>query len=128
MPNVQVSINQRNIEVNTHRTNVTAGIIRSEVSSVAGKTGAVLLDIDDIDSLQEALDSISAGSDKTFVHNQTLASTNWLINHGLNKFPSVTIVDSGGNQVIGEIIFDPLNLNSLMVSFSNAFSGQAYLN
>lgn len=66
------------------------------------------------------------GSDKTFVFTQNVASDLWIINHNLNKFPSVSIVDSGNNMVIGDVIYE--NANNLQISFSGAFSGSAYLN
>ena len=64
--------------------------------------------------------------DKTFTFNQAVASTEWQINHGLNKYPSVTIVDSGNNIVIGDIEY--IDKNNVKCTFSSAFSGSAYLN
>lgn len=64
--------------------------------------------------------------DKTFTFNQAVASTEWQINHGLNKYPSVMIVDSGNNVVIGDIEY--IDKNNVKCTFSSAFSGSAYLN
>lgn len=69
---------------------------------------------------------VSSFEDKHFEHNQTSASSNWAITHNLGKFPSVTVVDSAGNFVVGEVIH--LNNNNLTVSFRGSFSGKAYLN
>lgn len=66
------------------------------------------------------------GGDKTYVHNQVVASKTWEITHNLYKQPSVTIVDSGGNTIVGEVEYT--NLNSLVCTFSSPFSGKAYLN
>ena len=49
-----------------------------------------------------------------------------LINHNLNKHPSVTVVDSGQNVVYGEVQYT--DTNNLTVSFNATFSGNAYLN
>lgn len=65
-------------------------------------------------------------NDKTFEHNQVPASATWNIVHNLNKFPSVTIVDTGNNVVIGEIHY--VDANNIVVNFSSEFSGKAYLN
>lgn len=64
--------------------------------------------------------------DKEFQFSQTVVSDKWLVKHDLNKYPSVTIVDSGGNQVFGEVEY--IDENNLKISFSSPFSGKAYLN
>lgn len=40
--------------------------------------------------------------------------------------PSVTIIDSGGNMVYGDIVY--LNNDKIVVNFSYPFSGVAILN
>lgn len=60
------------------------------------------------------------------IHNQTVSSSTWNITHNLNKFPSVSIVDSSNAEVIGEV--EHINANSLTVKFSAPFSGKAFLN
>lgn len=64
--------------------------------------------------------------DKRYVHNQNTTSATWVVPHSLNKFPSVTVVDSAGSIVIGEI--DYTDMNNVTLTFSAAFSGVAYLN
>jgi len=59
-------------------------------------------------------------------HTQANPSAIWTINHGLNKFPSVTVVDSAGTQVFGDV--DHTDNNNLTITFINQFSGKAYLN
>jgi hypothetical protein len=60
------------------------------------------------------------------IHNQTVSSSTWSITHNLNKYPSVSIVDSSNEEVIGEV--EHINSNSLTVKFSAPFSGKAFLN
>ena len=62
----------------------------------------------------------------TYVHNQTTPNIEWTITHTMNKFPSVTIVDSAGSIVEGAV--DYINLNSCKITFCGAFSGKAYFN
>jgi hypothetical protein len=62
----------------------------------------------------------------TTIFNQDTPATTWSIVHDLNKFPSVTVVDSSGNVVIGEIVY--LGPISLTITFESSFSGKAYLN
>lgn len=65
-------------------------------------------------------------ADKTFTFNQVTAAAIWEITHNLGKHPSVTVVDSGGNVVIGDIEYT--SVNTLTCTFSAPFSGKAYLN
>lgn len=65
-------------------------------------------------------------SDVNYVHDQSVPSTNWMIHHNLGKYPSVTIVDSAGTIVVGDISY--LSISSLIAVFSNSFAGKAYLN
>jgi hypothetical protein len=68
----------------------------------------------------------TAGGDKSYTHNQGSPSSTWNIEHNLGKKPSVTIVDSAENYVVGEIEY--VDSNNVTLSFSSAFSGKAYLN
>ena len=60
------------------------------------------------------------------IHTQTVSSSTWSITHNLNKYPSVSVVDSSNEEVIGEV--QHINPNSLTVKFSAPFSGKAFLN
>lgn len=66
------------------------------------------------------------GSDKNYIFTQAVASSAWTIRHGLAKFPSVVIVDSGNNVVIGDVEY--IDSDTVVCHFSSAFSGKAYLN
>lgn len=79
-----------------------------------------------IDNKTVELNTNSQLQTKTFEHNQAAASNTWSITHNLNKNPSVTIVDSGGTVVIGQI--DYVSKNELTINFTAAFGGKAYLN
>ena len=64
--------------------------------------------------------------DKTFEYIQLSASNTWEIVHNLNKYVSVTIVDSGKNMVVGDIEYE--SPNKVIIRFQASFSGRAYLN
>jgi len=66
------------------------------------------------------------GADRHFPFTQNVSSDTWSITHNLAKFPSVTIVDTGGNEVTGEV--EHIDNNNLIVKFSAEFTGTAYLN
>lgn len=67
-----------------------------------------------------------SGSDKNYVHNQSAAAATWIVDHNLNKFPAITIVDSAGSKVYGDIVY--ITTNRAELRFSAAFSGKAYFN
>lgn len=71
-------------------------------------------------------DDISGAVDKNYVHNQAIASAVWNVNHGLNKFCSVTIVDSAEDVVEGDITY--IDSNNVTITFSAPFTGKAYFN
>jgi len=62
---------------------------------------------------------------QSFIHEQLTPSSLWLITHNLNKYPSVTVTDSAGNVVIGDV--KHVSLNTTEISFSAAFAGKAIL-
>ena len=71
--------------------------------------------------------TISSGvGDKNFVFTQAVASNTWVIQHNLNKFPSVTSVNVNNIEMFGEVVFN--DLNNLTINFSAASSGQAFIN
>ena len=70
--------------------------------------------------------SLSGLSSPSLVYEQATPSSNWSITHNLNTYPSVTVVDSSGNVVIGAVTY--INANQIAITFTSAFSGKAYLN
>lgn len=67
-----------------------------------------------------------SGGDKNFVFNQGSPSATWNITHTLNKYPSVSVVDSAGTIWYPAVTYN--SLTSITLNFSAAFSGKAYLN
>jgi cytoskeletal protein RodZ len=63
---------------------------------------------------------------QTYVFNQNTPSATWTIEHNLTAYPSVTVIDSAGTYVIGNIEY--ISNNVLRLTFSAAFAGQALLN
>lgn len=61
----------------------------------------------------------------SYIHNQIASSSTWTINHNLGYYPAVSVVDSGGNHVIGDVTY--VSQNVVTVSFNASFGGKAYL-
>lgn len=76
------------------------------------------IDDDDLESTIEG--------DKFFLFKQIESKDEWIINHKLKKYPSVSIIDSAGTNVTGEVTY--LDENSLRINFSSIMSGKAFLN
>ena len=68
----------------------------------------------------------SDATDKTFEYTQVSPSTTWSIQHNLNKFPSITVIDTLDTVVIGQYTY--IDNNNVTLTFSAGFAGKAYLN
>lgn len=71
------------------------------------------------------LDDIE-NSDAFFEYVQGVPSAQWDIVHNLNKFPSITVVDTANTTVIGS--YEYTSLDTVTLNFSAPFAGKAYLN
>ena len=73
-----------------------------------------------------AVFTLSSQGAPTFIFNQAIPATTWDITHNLGKFPSITVIDTGNTVVTGE--YNYVNNNRVLLTFSAAFDGKAYLN
>lgn len=85
----------------------------SSINSNFSRLGQIIADLE-----------VTGGS--TYTHEQSVASNEWVINHNLGRHPSVTIVDSAGTQVFGDVEYN--SENQITIRFSASFSGRAFLN
>ena len=71
-------------------------------------------------------------SDATYIHTQGAAASSWVVNHNLNKYPNVTVLDETGASIEGYgLVYN--SVNKLTLSFTSAGSGAdidgvAYIN
>lgn len=65
-------------------------------------------------------------SSKTYVHTQSENSTTWEVEHNLDKYPSVTVVDTGDNILYTEVEY--IDKNNLEIRFVASTSGKAFIN
>ena len=70
--------------------------------------------------------TLSSQGSPTIEFNQVVPATTWTITHNLGKFPSITVIDSGNTVVNGEYTY--IDNNKIVLEFSAAFAGKAYLN
>ncbi len=64
-------------------------------------------------------------ADKNFLQSFTVVSL-VTVSHNLDKYPSVTVIDTAGDEVEGEVVY--LSTNQLTVIFANPFSGTVTCN
>lgn len=77
------------------------------------------------ESLQERIDAVSEIANG-YVHEQGIASAVWTVQHNLDKYPSVTVVDSAGNEIVADIQY--LSKSEVRITMTGASKGLAYLN
>jgi len=66
------------------------------------------------------------GFDSHFEFTQGVPATTWDITHNLDKFPSISVVDTADTTVIGS--YEYITKNRVILNFSDAFAGKAFLN
>lgn len=98
---VAVSIEETSVEINLEQINV-------EVQ-LAGPTGPA------------ATGAVDAHFELPFISASTVS-----VPHNLGKYPAVTVIDSAGDEVIGDV--QHLSANSLQLIFSAPFSGTVFCN
>jgi len=64
--------------------------------------------------------------DANYVHDQGVPAAQWVVTHGLGKKCGVTVVDSAGSVVIGQITYN--STNQVTLDFDGSFSGKAFFN
>lgn len=74
----------------------------------------------------ERIDNNVTIKQTTYIHEQGIASDTWNINHNLNRYPSVTVVDTLGTVVNCEVTY--LDKNNCVLTMNAPFKGTAYLN
>src|SRR5215471_3577135 len=72
-----------------------------------------------INDLQSQIDAISSGGsgDRTYAYTQVSAATTWNVAHNLGKFPSVSVVDTGSNQLLVDVHY--VDTNNLTISLAS---------
>ena len=69
--------------------------------------------------------TVLAGKVNGYVHEQGVASAVWTVQHNLDKYPSVTVVDSAENEIVAEVEY--IDKNTVQIRMIGASKGRAYL-
>lgn len=110
---------QANVVASQENFNVQLALVDavSAVTSVNGKTGVVVIDYPDIGS--------NPVNHVRYSHIQTTISNEWTINHNLNFYPNVTVLDNSSRILETDLVY--LNANTVKIIMNSASSGTAYL-
>ena len=103
---------------------IECGLLKFELTDNTSNINTEL--IDNTETIIVDLAENPLSKDKTYLHTQSEASSEWVITHNLNKYPSVTIINSAGDEVIGDVTYN--SVNQVTVTFAGAFKGTATLN
>jgi hypothetical protein len=107
---------------------ISLGDIAIPVTSVNGKTGAVVIDYPDIGAnpVNHVRFVFTQASIPTIQTSGPFAGSYiWTINHNLNFYPNITVFDSGNNSVETHVSYT--NSNTAIIIMNSAISGTAYL-
>ena len=124
----QILISEQNDVNNFGHYNIVSYVITANPNyylmtlALIGSNGAAVVD----EYYDMALFTLSDGSDKSYVFVQGVPATTWTIQHDLQKFPSITVIDTADTVVIGQYTY--INNNNVTLTFSAGFAGKAYLN
>lgn len=66
------------------------------------------------------------GTEQTYIFDQLAPAYIWDIFHLLNRYPSVTVIDTGGSEIIPNVTY--VSDDEIQLYFANPTSGKAYLN
>jgi len=94
--------------------------VTSTTSAVIESSGAASATIEVV-----AGNSLPVIDAVSFSFSQPTPAITWTVNHNLGFRPNLTVFDTGGNIVEGEVAH--INENRLTITFSTATSGAAYL-
>lgn len=65
-------------------------------------------------------------ADKFYTHNQTVPSSEWVVEHNLEKYPSVTVTLPSGKVGMADVQY--IDANNLTITFAGEETGKAYIN
>ena len=58
-----------------------------------------------------------------YIHQQSVLSPSWMVQHNLGKHPEITCEDGAGSVIVGSILY--LDNNSALIGFAYSITGRA---
>jgi hypothetical protein len=113
-PNVLVTVPHQQVEVYT-----SSPVVDVDVVGVEGKPGP------EGDPGPRGLPGPPGpgGLASQYIHQQTMLSPSWVVQHNLGKHPEITCEDGGGSVIVGSILY--LDDNTALIGFAFSVTGRA---
>lgn len=73
----------------------------------------------------EGPQGLPGASAASYRHVQNVPASVWTVEHNLNGYLNITVIDSSGKRVFGDVVY--ISVNVIELRFSAAFSGEAYV-
>lgn len=126
-PDVEPSHDNSEIAYVTDVDGLVLTLIRAQEDSIAMQvaSGWVVRGTLTAKTITDLEQAVERQSDVHYVYPFAPASSVNVI-HNLGKYPSVTVVDTAGDECVGDVNY--VSGDELTVSFSNPFGGVLYLN
>lgn len=109
-----------------HLSSTTANIVDTSINLANEKLVADARNYQQILTNTNIMTNSSSTPDKAFVFEQDDPANTWIIEHNMDKHPSVSVVDNEGCLMMGDVQY--VDTNIVTVTFSTEFAGKAYLN
>lgn len=110
----------------SHNATSSALLVQEKLLKIVDEMVAGKIDPEVVSSMVENYIQANGVSASSFVYDRGgVAASSWIIEHNLNKYPQISLMDDSGNQFEADVIYN--SLNSLTVNFSRPISGKAVL-
>jgi hypothetical protein len=96
------------------------------MTTTVAETTVTVNDAGDVTVVTVGTQGPAGSGDLTYRHVQSVPASTWTVTHALTKRVAVTVVDSAGDMVLGDVHYD--SDNQVTLTFSAAFAGEAYCN
>lgn len=104
---------------------VNISTVSNIVRVVDGNNGTTVVTVPVVNTVTATTIGPQGPAGAGYLHQQTSASTTWTINHNLGFRPAVELLDSGGQEVEGDISHP--TVNQAIITMSPATAGTARL-
>jgi hypothetical protein len=117
-----VSLDPNDVELNLEVVETTIVVASEGLQGVAGPTGPAG---PTGSQGPQGPQGTPGSAPQSYIFDQAVPASTWVITHNLGYPPNVTVVDSALTTIEGSITYD--SNNQITLSFTTSFAGKAYL-
>lgn len=118
----KLTINDKSVVLGIYKTN---GVNREKVVNCDITTTDTSVVITSLEAFDGYL-LLASNTIGNYIYEQVEPADEWIVEHNLGKYPSVTTVDTTGYMIIGQVQY--VDLNTVKINFTTATNGKAFLN